>query len=109
MTFSDYQKQAIKTLVSSDSLMDKTILALGISGEAGEIAEKWKKIVAYHNGEITEGHIRQIEKEIGDVLWYLATFAHSLGISFEDAATHNITKLRSRTQRGTLKGYGDDR
>lgn len=55
MTFDEYQKQALTTLISHpDPLMDKTIMVLGISGEASEIAEKWKKIVAYREGVLTD-------------------------------------------------------
>jgi len=110
MTFDEYQKQAITTLISHpDPLMDKTIMVLGITGEASEIAEKWKKLVAYREGKITEEDIREISKEIGDVLWYLSVFADMLGVSMDDIATANATKLASRKARGVQKGSGDNR
>lgn len=110
MTFDEYQKQALTTLISHpDPLMDKTIMVLGISGEASEVAEKWKKIVAYHDGDITEETKAELAKEIGDVLWYLSVFADMLGLSMDDIASANAAKLASRKARGVQKGAGDNR
>lgn len=110
MTFDEYQKQAPSTLISHpDPLMDKTIMVLGISGEASEIAEKWKKIVAYREGKITGEDKQELGKEIGDVLWYLTVFADMLGLSMDDIAKMNAEKLASRKARGVQKGKGDNR
>jgi NTP pyrophosphatase (non-canonical NTP hydrolase) len=84
-------------------------MVLGISGEASEIAEKWKKLLAYREGKITDDDIREISKEIGDVLWYLSVFADMLGISMDDVARTNAAKLASRQDRNKLKGSGDNR
>lgn len=110
MTFDEYQKQAITTLISHpDPQMDKTIMVLGISGEAGEIVEKWKKLVAYREGKITDEDVADFSKEIGDVLWYLTLFADMLGISMDEVATKNAAKLADRKARGVQKGAGDNR
>lgn len=110
MDFDEYQKQAQKTVIRhKDPLMDKTIWVLGIGGEAGEIVEKWKKLVAYEDGEIPDDKKAELAKEMGDVLWYLAALAESLGISFQDVAEKNIEKILSRKQRGVTKGKGDNR
>ena len=110
MTFEEYQKQAPTTLVAyPDELMDKTIMVLGIAGEASEIAEKWKKLLAYRHGEITEDDLQEMGKEVGDVLWYLTVFADKLGLSMQDIAAANLEKLASRKQRGVIKGSGDNR
>jgi NTP pyrophosphatase (non-canonical NTP hydrolase) len=110
MTFDEYQKQAPNTAIfHPDPLMDKTIWVLGIAGEGSEIAEKWKKIVAYREGVITEDDKTELAKEIGDVLWYLTLFAESLGLSLDDIATNNLEKLASRKARGVTKGSGDNR
>jgi NTP pyrophosphatase (non-canonical NTP hydrolase) len=110
MTFDEYQTQAKTTLISHpDPLMDKTIMVLGINGEAGEITEKWKKLVAYREGKITEEDIADFGKEIGDVLWYLALFADMLGLSMDDIAARNAAKLADRKARGVQKGAGDNR
>jgi NTP pyrophosphatase (non-canonical NTP hydrolase) len=50
-----------------------------------------------------------IEKEMGDILWYVADVCTLLGISLDDVATTNIAKLESRKQRGVLTGSGDNR
>jgi NTP pyrophosphatase (non-canonical NTP hydrolase) len=110
MTFNEYQKTALETAIfNKDPLMDKTIWAMGISGEAGEILEKWKKIVAYKDGKITSEDVEEIKKELGDVLWYVALMAHSLELDLDDVVKMNIEKLASRKARGVQKGSGDNR
>lgn len=110
MTFDEYQKKALQTAITNpDPLMDKTIWAMGISGEAGEVIEKWKKIVAYRKGEITEEDIKEISKELGDVVWYIAVFAQALGLSLDEVMQQNVQKLEDRQKRDVLKGAGDNR
>ncbi len=110
MTFDEYQKQALTTaIVHPDPLMDKTIWAMGISGEAGEVLEKWKKIVAYKDGKISDEDLHEIKKELGDVVWYIALLAHSLGLSLDEVMQLNLNKLASRKKRGVQKGQGDNR
>ena len=110
MQFDAYQQQALTTLHRHpDQLMDTTISAMGISGEAGEVLEKWKKIVAYREGVITENDLEELSKELGDVLWYIAVFAHHLGLSLDDIAKQNLAKLASRKARDVIKGQGDNR
>jgi NTP pyrophosphatase (non-canonical NTP hydrolase) len=114
MTFDDYQKSALKTWVppsESSEETNQTILVLGIVGEAGEIGEKWKKVLARYKGfEMTDERIADFEKELGDVLWYMATFADSLGLSLDAIAKKNNQKLLDRLERGVLtKGEGDNR
>ena len=110
MTFDEYQKIAPTTLLRHpDPLMDKTIMVLGISGEAGEIVEKWKKLLGYRGGELTEEDVREMSKEIGDVLWYLTVFADELGLKMSDIAQQNADKLASRKSRGVQRGAGDNR
>ena len=111
MTLDEYQKQALTTANNHpDNLMDKTIWAMGISGEAGEVLEKWKKIVAYKEGVITDEDKQELKKELGDVVWYVAVFAHSLGLTFEEVMQLNVAKLLDRGKRGMIsKGQGDNR
>ena len=52
---------------------------------------------------------QELAHELGDVLWYIAVFAHHLGVPLEDVAQHNVDKLQSRKQRGKLQGSGDNR
>ena len=108
MTFDEYQKQALTTAVPHpDQLMAQTIWTLGIAGESGEVIEKWKKLVAYRDGVITPDDVIDFKKELGDILWYIALFADSLGISFDDIAQHNLQKLADRQKRDVIKGSGD--
>ena len=113
MTFDEYQQQALTTAYTDpqhvDTLMDKTIWAMGVTGEAGEVVEKWKKIVAYKGGEISSEDLAELAKELGDVVWYIAVFAHSLGLNFEDIMQRNVEKLQSRKKRDVIKGAGDNR
>ena len=110
MTFDEYQKQAKTTdLPYPDPLMGTTISVLGLTGEAGEVADKWKKLLAYKNAKISAEDLKELEKELGDVLWYLAVFADNLGLKLDDIARHNLQKLADRYKRGTLKGAGDNR
>ena len=110
MTLDEYQKQALTTAQHDpDPLMAKTIWAMGVAGEAGEVVEKLKKIVAYHNGNITHEAREELAKELGDVLWYIAVFADALGLTLEEVMQRNVAKLRSRKSRGVIKGKGDNR
>ena|SRR5579884_3043284 len=110
MTFDEYQRRALTTVISRDDKFKDTLhWVLGINGEAGEVAEKVKKIIRDKDGEISAEDKKALAKEIGDVLWYLAVFAHSLGYSFDDIAGQNLKKLQSRKARGALQGSGDNR
>ena len=112
MTFDEYQKQALTTAYTSEknkTLMAQTIWAMGIVGEAGEVIEKWKKIVAYKDGVITEEDTQELKKELGDVVWYIAVMADSLGLSFDEVMQLNVDKLKSRQARNVIKGKGDNR
>jgi NTP pyrophosphatase (non-canonical NTP hydrolase) len=110
MTFDDYQKQALTTALSTgDEFKDMLHWVLGINGEAGEVAEKVKKIIRDKNGEISQADKEELAKELGDVLWYLAVMAKELGVSLDTIAQQNIDKLQSRKARGVLGGSGDNR
>lgn len=84
-------------------------LALGLTGEAGEVAEKIKKIIRDKNGSIGMADRDAIAKELGDVLWYIANFASELNYNLSDIAAMNLAKLASRKERDVLKGSGDYR
>ena len=111
MDLNEYQKLASKTAKFEEySEIEKlSYLALGINGEAGEVAEKIKKVIRDHKGELSDEKKEQIIFEIGDVLWYLSQLARVLGYSFEDVAKKNIEKLYSRLERGKIHGEGDNR
>jgi NTP pyrophosphatase (non-canonical NTP hydrolase) len=83
--------------------------ALGLAGEAGEVAEHAKKAIRDDDGEVSEERRVAMAKELGDVLWYVAQLASELGLDLDQVAQGNLDKLLSRQQRGTLSGSGDDR
>ncbi len=110
MTFDEYQHKALTTVISDgNEFNDLLHWVLGINGEAGEVAEKVKKIIRDKGGKVSEADKKELGKEIGDVLWYLAVFAHHLGIGFNDIADANLKKLADRRTRGVLGGAGDNR
>ncbi len=81
--------------------------ALGLAGEAGEVADKVKKI--YRDGRDDARFKGDIAREIGDVLWYCSALADDLGFSLQQIAEMNIYKLSCRMNKGTIVGDGDDR
>jgi NTP pyrophosphatase (non-canonical NTP hydrolase) len=83
--------------------------ALGLAGEAGEVAEHAKKAIRDDAGTITDERRAAMAKELGDVLWYTAQLASELGLELEAIARENLRKLLSRQRRGVLSGSGDDR
>ena len=107
-TFDDYQIVAVRTAVYPD---DIRILypALGLAGEAGEVANKVKKIYRDDGGQVTDDRRAQIAKELGGVLWYVATVCTDLNLNMGDVARENVAILASRQERGTLHGDGDER
>jgi len=82
---------------------------LGLAGEAGELANKYKKVLRDDNGELTTEKHAALVEELGDVLWYIAQIASDLHVSLSDVAIENIAKLQSRKERGVLGGSGDSR
>lgn len=90
-------------------LLSSLYVTLGLIGEAGEIAEKMKKIIRDRSCEITKEDTLLLQKETGDVVWYAAANARELGTSLANVAQQNIDKLQSRKQRGVISGSGDNR
>ena len=121
-TFSEYQKEANFLKISLDKFLEKhpdtapevkELLALAYDGlglgEAGEVQGKIKKIIRDNGGYINAESKIEIKKELGDLLWYIASMCDNLGIKLEDVAQGNIEKLQGRRDRGTLHGSGDNR
>lgn len=108
MTIKEYSDKAIATAIygESDAIIYPT---LGINGEAGEIAEKVKKILRDKKGVFDQENKLELLKEAGDVLWYINALCRDLGFTLELAAQLNIEKLESRRRRDVLGGSGDNR
>jgi NTP pyrophosphatase (non-canonical NTP hydrolase) len=110
MTFDEYQKLAITTnLRKDDQLQELMQQVLGLGDEAGEVLAIFKKWIRDNGADIDKLDKKNVGKELGDILWYVAVVADDLGISFDDIAAANIEKLRSRKERGVLEGSGDNR
>jgi NTP pyrophosphatase (non-canonical NTP hydrolase) len=109
MEMNEYQRKSVKFAIYPAT---HRILypALGLAGEAGEVANKVKKFI--RDGADKESfEVKKVEiaAEIGDVLWYCAALAHDLGFNLSDIASENYSKLSGRSERGTLGGDGDNR
>ncbi|MFA5080619.1 MAG: nucleoside triphosphate pyrophosphohydrolase family protein [Candidatus Paceibacterota bacterium] len=109
MTFQEYQDEARKTAIYPNLDSNFIYPTLGLVGEAGEVAEKIKKVIRDDNYQISEEKRVELAKELGDVLWYIANLSKELGLSLEDVANKNLEKLKSRQQRNELGGSGDNR
>ncbi|GAC1391682.1 MAG: nucleoside triphosphate pyrophosphohydrolase family protein [Candidatus Saccharimonadales bacterium] len=107
MTLNEYQAYALSTAVDKNNELFHRVL--GLVGEAGEIAEKIKKLVRDHNSDLEKLDTLDIAKELGDTLWYVATLADFLGYSLDTVAEMNIKKLEDRKNRNVLQGSGDNR
>ncbi len=109
MNLNDYQQLALRTASPKDKPNELFHLVLGLVGESGEIAEKMKKIVRDNASNFDVLDKEDLKKELGDILWYIATLADYFDIPLEDIGKKNIDKLASRLERGTLGGSGDNR
>lgn len=110
MDFDEYEALARKTLVSQeDRALRLFDFGLGIAGEAGEVAEKLKKLIRDDHGELTEERREALKKEMGDVLWYLSQLSRELGFKFSEVAETNIRHLADRAARDRIHGSGDNR
>ena len=91
MTINEYQKAAMRTVNPGvcDQLPN---VALGLCGEAGEIADMVKK-AEYQGHDLNKEHIA---KELGDVAWYLALGATTIGYDLETILQMNVDKLKER-------------
>lgn len=111
MDFDEYQTLATRTATFDGKQREHQLMyvALGIAGEAGEIAEKIKKIVRNDEGVVSEEKKESIKQEIGDVLWYLSQMARILDLRFSEAAKANLEKTADRAARNVIKSEGDIR
>ena len=109
MKANEYQTGALQTAIYPNMGQNFIYPALGLVGEAGEVAEKVKKIIRDGDGTLTDPDREKIAKELSDVCWYVAVLAYELDFTLEEIMQLNLDKLRSRQERGVLSGSGDNR
>lgn len=97
MDLNQYQEHALRThnedLGTVQSLAN---YALGLTGEAGEVADHIKKGI-FHGHEMNR---HELAKELGDCLWYISNLAHLAGFTLDMIAEMNVTKLMKRYPNG---------
>jgi NTP pyrophosphatase (non-canonical NTP hydrolase) len=106
--FSEYQRSSRRTAEYPREAW-LSYPALGLAGEAGEVAEHAKKAIRDDAGRVTDERRAAMAKELGDVLWYAAQLASELRLELDQIAQDNLEKLFSRQRRGVLSGSGDER
>lgn len=108
MNFKTYQEKAGATAIYGiGNSVNYPIL--GLVGEAGELANKYKKVLRDDDGILHPDKRQALIDELGDVLWYVAALATDLGVDLNDVAQKNIDKLEDRQKRNVIKGSGDKR
>lgn len=108
MELNEYQAAARKTAPWEHGT--RLVYCLfGLVGEAGEVANKFKKSIRDDDGKLTDERKQAMLDELGDTLWYLAMVAHELDTTLEEVALMNVVKLSGRFDRGVIKGSGDNR
>ena len=109
MDLNEYQLCARQTALYPNAGDNPIYPTLGLAGEAGEVADKVKKVLRDRGGVFDDYSKDSIKLELGDVLWYVSQLSSELGFKLEDVASANLEKLASRSVRGRLSGDGDDR
>lgn len=107
--FDEYQDNVGEIAFYPNRFNNIVYPTLGLVGEAGEVAEKVKKILRDEEGIISDNKRQEIIYELGDVLWYLSALCDELDCKLSEVANKNFEKLNSREMRGKLSGDGDNR
>ncbi len=107
--FDEYQKACNKTAIYPGIGRNFTYPTIGLMGEAGEVANKIKKIIRDDKSKIKKENRDGIKAELGDIMWYVAQLSTELGLKLSDIIGYNLTKIASRNVRGKLHGSGDNR
>ena len=109
MDFNTYQKNARLTAQYPNLGSNYIYPTLGLVGEAGEVAEKVKKVIRDKKGLFDDESKKGLKKELGDVLWYVSNLCTEFNYSLDDIALENLEKLKLRAAKGKISGSGDDR
>ena len=109
MNFDTYQIKARKTALYPNLGSNFIYPTLGLVGEAGEVAEKVKKVIRDKNCVFDKKEELALKKELGDVLWYISNLCSEFNFSLDEVAQGNLDKLKLRASKGRISGSGDDR
>ena len=104
MEFNTYQNGTKETRLPTASTV---YLVTGLAAECGEVSGVFAKYI--RDGYTHDEYVAKMEKEIGDVLWFLSELCTDCGIELDHVAAMNLAKLRRRQVNMTLQGSGDDR
>ena len=109
MDFKTYQKHARLTAQYPNLGSNYIYPTLGLVGEAGEVAEKVKKVIRDKKGVFDDESKKGLKKELGDVLWYISNLCTEFNFNLDDIALKNLEKLNLRAAKGKISGSGDAR
>jgi NTP pyrophosphatase (non-canonical NTP hydrolase) len=109
MKANEYQDRALETAIYPNQGSNFAYPALGLAGEAGEVADKLKKVIRDNGGILTDSVRDAVAGELGDVLWYVSVLASEIDYSLDEIMAKNLAKLNSRKERGVISGSGDNR
>jgi NTP pyrophosphatase (non-canonical NTP hydrolase) len=111
MNANDYQIWTRSTAIYPNTRKSDSVnyVIHGLVGEAGELSNKWKKVIRDDGGVLSNLKLEELRAELGDVAWYLARLADELEISLETLFENNREKLDSRKSRNVIGGSGDNR
>jgi len=107
LTFTEYQARAALTSVAAARSLE--YLLPGLAAEVGELCNVYAKATRDNGGTITNGDLIRIQKEAGDILWFVSELCRLEALPLDNVARANLAKLADRQARGTLRGSGDDR
>lgn len=111
MNFEQYQSKSKQFAIYPDQGEREGLhyAMFGLASEVGELCGKIKKNMRDENGILTMDDREELEKELGDVLWYLSQCCEELGLSLQKVAVNNVIKLMDRMERNMISGSGDNR
>lgn len=106
ITIEEYQKFTPTTFIVRDRNA-LPYLFTGLVAEAGEVAGVYAKYLRddYSGEELAE----KVEKELGDVLYFVFQLATQMGMDVGNILARNRAKLEDRRKRNVLQGNGDNR
>jgi NTP pyrophosphatase (non-canonical NTP hydrolase) len=107
-------RDAVRGLDLIEHDLNLCYAALGLTGEAGEFADKVKKYLRGDDSTVGPNRLNEdgrlaMGKELGDVTWYVTDAANALGTTLQKTVDGNVEKIEDRMARGVRKGDGDNR